>query len=386
MRLIDAIPPMLTDDELIKALEKYPTYNNCKYYSKSKRLINLQCIYDIYVPNEMSIELYHSVYLLLLYACKRKEEGLSFHSMNGDSFLLCGNSGIGKTETISRINEVMFNNKIIELENPYTKIIPILTIQCSTVNSFKGILISILFAIDSRISTNYGSHANKTNVNTDELLIATTKAINLHIMILVFEEMVFAGDSNKFMNQIVALCNVINASVIFVSTPVGLLWFMSSDYLARRSLTKVYKNLEYEEFEKLAKKLLEYNYTGTRPDIDAECIRYLFKSTNGNPALLKSVIVAAQTWAITTGYEKLSLHSIKHGVNNKLTTMEPYLNNGITISHQRVNVEKAVLRAEIVESGEIVKLFEKASKNAYKDQKNVINYIKQYVDVESVEL
>ena len=156
MRLIDAIPPMLTDDELIKALEKYPTYNYCKYFSKSKRLILLQDIFDVYVPNMMSIELYNSIYFLLIQACKRKDEGLNFHSMNNESLLFCGDAGIGKSETISRIDEIMFNHQIIVLENPYVKVIPILVVQCSLINSFKGFLLSILFAIDSRIGTNYG--------------------------------------------------------------------------------------------------------------------------------------------------------------------------------------------------------------------------------------
>ena len=253
-------------------------------------------------------------------------------------------------------------------------------------SSFKGFLINILYSIDSRIGTNYGNHASKTNVNTDELLIATTKALNLHVMVLVCEEMGFVGDSNKFMNQIVALCNVINTSVIFVCTPIGLRFFMSSDYLARRSLTKIYKNLEFDDFKELACRLLEYNYTLTRPDIDGECIRYLYNSTGGNPALLKQVIVAAQTWAISSGYEKLSLHSLKHGVKNKLVTMEPYIKNGFEIRHQKHIQETTVLKASLSAGEELVDIFAKAAKMAQKQPKNMINHIEQYLDIERVDL
>ena len=84
MKLIDKIPPMLTDDELFKALAKYPTYHNPQLLSKSQRLIYAQDIFDVYVPNVMSVDLYNSVYFLLLQACKRKEEGLGFHSMNNE--------------------------------------------------------------------------------------------------------------------------------------------------------------------------------------------------------------------------------------------------------------------------------------------------------------
>lgn len=389
MQLIDKIPPMLTDDELIKSLEKYPTYENCKYYSKSKRLILVQSIFDVYAPNRMSIELYNSIYFLLIQACKRKEEGLNFHSMNNESILVCGDAGIGKSETISRIDEIMFNHQIIELENPYVKVIPILVVQCSLINSFKGFLLSILFAIDSRIGTNYGSHANKTNVNTDELLNAVSKALNKHVLILVAEEMNFLTESNKtisFANSIVALSNIVNCSIIWVCVPLGLRFFMSSDYLARRALTKVYKQLDYEEGEKLIKELLKYNYTLKKPDIDGQVIRTIYNSCNGNPSLIKQVVVAAQVWAINNEYEILSLHSVKHGIKEKLTTMEPYLNNGITISHQRAIEEKTILKAEVTMDGELVGLFDKAAKSAQKQVKNVINYIKAYLDVESVEL
>lgn len=389
MKLIDKIPPMLTDEWLIKTLEKYPTYHNPQLLSKSKRLIHAQDIFDIYVPNVMSIDLYTSFYFLLLQACKRKEEGLGFHSINNETILVCADAGRGKSETIARINEVIFHNQIIELEQPYTKVIPILVVQCSTISSFKGYLVSILYAIDSRIGTNYGTYCNKNSINTDELLIACSKALDLHVLVLVSEEMSFLNETNRgmsFANQIVALSNIINCSIVFVCVPIGLRFFASSDYLARRSLTKIYKGLDYEEVEKLIRELLKYNYTLKEPSINQELIRSIFNVTNGNPALIKQVIVASQTWAIQSDYEKLDIHSIKMGIESKLTTMQPYLGNGPIFKHQRVNEEKAVLRQQIMTNEEFINLFKKASEMAQKQAKNAIAFLSQFIDVESVTL
>ena len=389
MKLIDKIPPMLTDSELVAALEKYPTYEFDKQDSKSKRLIQAQNIFDVYVPNRMSVELYNSIYFLLIQACKRKEEGLNFHSMNNESLLICGDAGIGKSETIARINELIFKRQIIELDNPYVKVVPILVVQCSTIQSFKGFLTSILFEIDRAIGTNYGTYGSKNNINTDELLNAVSKALNTHVLLLCCEEMNFIGESNKamsFANSIVALSNIINCSIVWVCVPLGLRFFMSSNYLARRALTKVYKTLDYEEGETLIRKLLNYNYTLKQPELDGQVIRTIYNSCNGNPSLIKQVVVAAQVWAINSDYEVLDLNSIKHGIKEKLTTMEPYLNNGIIISHQKAVETKDIIRAEIAMNGQIVDLFDKASKSAQKQPKNVINYIKTYVEVESVEL
>ena len=389
MKLEDLLPPLLTDEELIKALEKYPTFNDVSNLSKSSRLIHSQDLYKVYVPNEMSVEVYNQVYLLLLQSCVRKQEGHLFHPSNNDSILLCGVAGIGKSETIARISEVMFPSRCIKLNDPYLKIIPILVIEVSTIASFKSFLINVLYSIDRMIGTNYGNANNKTNVTTDELLIATSKGLNAHVLLMVIEEMNFINDGNRaysFSNQIVALINIINVSVIFIGTPKALSFFSSSDYLARRALGKIYRELVFEEFEQLAMKLFEYNYTLKKPSINGELIRFLYKATGGIPSLLKQVVSEAMVYAISTGYERLDMKSIQKAVENKLATMGPYLKSDFVNRHQKHVEEKVILNTIVDANGECIDLFAKAAKIANKDTKNVINYIKQYINVEEVNI
>ena len=389
MKLIDYIPKMLADKDLQLALENKPPFLNPKTMSKVDRLIHTQDIFDIYIPNKMTFELYDSIYFLLIQACKRKEEGLNFHSMNNESLLVCGDAGIGKTEAISRINEIMFGNNIIELSKPYLKVIPILIVQATTISSFKGFLISILYAIDSKIGTNYSLHCSKNNINTDELLIATSKALNLHVLLLVCEEMNFLNESNKamsFANQIVALSNIINTSIIFVCVPFGLRFFMSSDYLARRSLTKIYKTIDFEEAKQLILELLSYNYTLKRSDISQELIRLIYSSTCGNPALIKQVISSCQVFAISSGYEMIDTHSIRKGIENKLSIMEPYMNKHSAKRSEKALNQKSQIRVEKMINDELVCIFKKASQIAQKDTNIAIQFIEQFIDVEKVSL
>ena len=386
MKYLSTIPPMLEDEELIEALEKYPTFTDI-HTSKSNRLIHAQDVFNVYVPNKMSVEVYNLVYFLLLQSCHRKEENKTFRSSNNDSALLCGVAGIGKSETVLRIADVLFPKRIVEMEEPYLLIVPILVVEVSTIASFKSFLLSVLCSLDRIIGTNYGNV--KTSVTTDELLSATSKALNLHVLLLVIEEFNFINDGSRaynFSNQIVALINIVNVSILFVATPKALSFFASTDYLARRSLGKAYKELDYEEFEHLTLELSKYNYTIKGAAVDHETIRYLYKVCNGNPALLKQVLAEAQVYAITTGYEKLDKHSLSKAAENKLATMRPHLENDSVVKHQREVKQKAVLSLVLNSDKELVNIFANTARKADKDSKNMINHIKQFISVEEIDI
>lgn len=115
-KIIDVLPKMLTGSELDNALQIIPDYDKqIREKSTAERLIALQDIYSIFLPNAMSREIYSKLYLSLLRSLQKKQSIMavlqsnqnsrlvrqqSFESIIGgsDSFTIIGESGIGKRD------------------------------------------------------------------------------------------------------------------------------------------------------------------------------------------------------------------------------------------------------------------------------------------------
>ncbi|MDE6312179.1 MAG: hypothetical protein K2M46_00890, partial [Lachnospiraceae bacterium] len=65
--IIRILPPMKSGDDLISALEVLPEYDeDIRNGDVSVRLMALSDLYRIYVPSQMSLEIYSKMYLALL--------------------------------------------------------------------------------------------------------------------------------------------------------------------------------------------------------------------------------------------------------------------------------------------------------------------------------
>ena len=118
MNLIKKLPPMLSGSELEQALTILPAYDPAIVNgNEAMRLIALTDIYKVFVPNQMSREIYSKLYLALLRSLQKKEgklrvkQGIANHQAimqqehsgilgGSDSFTIIGASGIGKSSSI----------------------------------------------------------------------------------------------------------------------------------------------------------------------------------------------------------------------------------------------------------------------------------------------
>ena len=137
MGIIMKLPTMLSGWNLDAAMEILPDYDpEIIYESDAARLIALSDIYRVFVPNQMSREIYSKLYLALLRSLQKKEgivrikQGIenqkaimqkNFSGIIGgsDSFTVIGASGIGKSSAISRAVQMITETEIIEMEKPY---------------------------------------------------------------------------------------------------------------------------------------------------------------------------------------------------------------------------------------------------------------------------
>lgn len=65
--LLDKIPPMLSGEELYNRLTDLPEYDrSIQTKNQTERFLSLSTLYDIYLPSEMSVEIYSKLYLALV--------------------------------------------------------------------------------------------------------------------------------------------------------------------------------------------------------------------------------------------------------------------------------------------------------------------------------
>ena len=183
--LIRQMPEMLSGQELYEKLADIPVYSEeIRGKSQTERLIELAMLYEIYLPSEMSIEIYSKLYLALLRSLQKKGTNTavqqSYQNHNAimrrenrgiiggsDSFSIVGCSGIGKSSAINRAISIITKNKMIEIQNPSVRIIPCLVVQCPFDESVKSMLLEILRKSDELLETNYYSSALKARATTD---------------------------------------------------------------------------------------------------------------------------------------------------------------------------------------------------------------------------
>ena len=160
LNLFADMPSMLSGQDLVSTLSVFPEYSDfIRNENQTVRLMALSDLYRLYIPSQMSIEIYSSMYLALLRSMQKKVtkaaikqqyqnhkaiQNQAYRGIMGgaDSFTIIGDSGIGKTSAISRAVDLITENRVIEMNNPYTKIIPILNVQCPWDSSIKQLLLN----------------------------------------------------------------------------------------------------------------------------------------------------------------------------------------------------------------------------------------------------
>ena len=113
--IIRILPPMKSGAELRSALKVLPEYDDTICDTDAPvRLMALSDLYRVYVPSQMSLEIYSKLYLALMRSLQKKGTKLAIQQRNenyraivqqdyngimggSDSFTIIGSSGIGKS-------------------------------------------------------------------------------------------------------------------------------------------------------------------------------------------------------------------------------------------------------------------------------------------------
>lgn len=357
--IINVLPRMKSGDSLMNALEVLPEYNPelCNA-DASVRLMALSDLYKVYVPSQMSLEIYSKLYLALLRSMQKKGTKLAVQQQNqnyraiiqqeysgimggSDSFTIIGTSGIGKSSAISRAINLITENKVIEADNPYTRVVPCVIVQCPFDSSVKGLLLEVLRKVDEVLDTKYYQNALRARATTDMLIGSVSQVALNHIGMLVVDEIQNVANSKNGKSLIGSLTQLINnsgISICMVGTPESTRFFESAIQLARRSVGLQYTTMSYDKyFQEFCKVMFQYQYVQKRTEITDGILAWLYEHSAGITSVVVALIHDAQEIAILNGKEVLNLESLNEAYQQRLSLLHGYIQQSISPGKQQTS-------------------------------------------------
>lgn len=403
--LVKKLPPMLSGNELEKALTILPEYApGIVNEDAATRLIALSDMYRVFVPTQMSKEIYSKMYLSLLRSLQKKESKLAIRQYaenhkatrqqeysgiigGSDSFTIIGASGIGKSSSITRTVQLLTTEDIIEVKNPSSKIIPCVIVQTPFDSSVKGLLLEILRVVDEKLGSKYYANALRTKSTIDMLIGSVSQVALNHIGLLVVDEIQNVVNHRHGKTLIGCLTQLINNSgiaIAMVGTPESAAFFTQAMQLARRALGLQYHPLEYgEEFKHLCEILFAYQYVKHRIPLDSTIVRWLYEHSNGNISTVVSLIHDAQEIAILDGSETLNLTTLRAAYQNRIAMLHPYIT--VQSKPQTTSTKKPHLqmpaKVDCVADEISISTLVLRAKN---ECRNIISFLQSYITVEEI--
>ena len=347
---VKALPRMLAGDELLSAMAILPEYDDSiRREDTATRLMALSELYRIYLPSQMSHEIYCKLYLAVLRSLQKKGTKLAVQQQNqnyravrgqeysgilggSDSFTIIGTSGIGKSSAISRALQLIAGDGVIEIDEPYAKIVPCIVVQCPFDSSVKGLLLEILRKVDECLDSKYYVNAVRIRATTDMLIGSVSQVALNHIGLLIVDEIQNVVNSKHGKSLIGALTQLINnsgISICMVGTPESAAFFEQAMQLARRSLGLQYNRLDYGDyFQKLCNVMFDCQYTRQRTSITPAIIEWLYEHSSGVISVVVSLIHDAQEIAILNGNEMLDMAALNEAYQKRLSLLHGYIEVG----------------------------------------------------------
>ena len=392
------MPEMLAGEELMKALTVIPEYDkNIRNKSETERLIALNDLYSIYIPNTMSTEIYSKMYLSLIRSLHKKFSKDAVVQRNSpvgviggaDSFTLTGCGGIGKSASIGRAVELIADKRTILTDN-WNEVIPILSVQCPFDSSVKSLLLSILKEVDSVVCSDYYEKALKVRATTDTLISMVSKVALNHIGLLIVDEIqnvVNSKNGRQLVGMLTQLINSSGISICMVGTLACEPFFEQEMHLARRTLGLKYSPMSYDEnFIYFCRTLWEYQYVKNKSEIADAIVNWLYEHSSGIVSVVVSLIHDAQEIAILNGTEELNLTNLNEAYKSRLSMLRTYIDPSITKKAQTSTKKRTVTYVEESQPIEEDNLISKLVAKSKAENLDVLCLFRQHFPVIEVAL
>ena len=408
--IVKLLPPLLSGENLMNTLAYLPAYDeSIREQDAATRLIGLTELYKIYCPSAMSVEIYNKLYLATAMSLQKKQTKLAVQQQNityramhddtyrgimggSDSFTIIGTSGIGKSSAIDRAIQLISGNTILEVENPYTKIVPCIVVQCPFDCSPKGLLLEILRVVDLQLGTSYYQKSRRSGATTDILIGTISQVAVNHIGLLIIDEVQhLAGHKNgkTLVNMLVQLLNNSGISIGMIGTPEIIPFLEQVMQMARRSLGLQYTALPYDDyFKDFCKLVFGYQYVRNKAELTELLTEWLYEHSAGILSVVIGLIHDAQEMAIFSGKEILNLETLTEAYESRMTLLHGYIAPSIS---QNTNLSKPKTNniLPVKEPKDVDSTYQPLPElvtNAKNQSVDAVEYLKSYITILEVAL
>lgn len=403
--LTKMLPPLLSGDTLIERLQDIPEYDeNIRKEDTATRLMQSADIYKIYYPSVMSVEIYNKLYLATAMSLRKKgtklavmQKNANFKAMKNhaeyrgiiggsDSFTIVGTSGIGKSSAIQRAVELIMSNGVLEYAD--SKIIPCIQVQCPFDASPKGMLLSVLKAVDDVIETEYYKKSLRPGVTTDILIGTVSQVCINHVGLLIIDEIQHVyGHKNgvTLVSMITQLINTSGISICMVGTEESIAFFEKAPQLARRALGLKYGVMPYDDyFKDFCRLVFSYQYTKKKTELTELLIQWLYEHSGGVISVVVAIVHEANELAIFQGEEHISLEILTEAYDKRITMLHSFIASDSGTDKRVCRQHKKEIPVSDVADVQEYTTIPDIIKNAKNKSVDIIEYLKDYIHVEEV--
>ncbi len=359
--LIEALPKIKTEDDIIKELRFYPEFlKEERDLPAHQRLHLIQNVLELFIvlSPHLDLEQRFSRMLRSGYIARnpvssefwkhinKKVETLRSGSTanrrrrsTATGFTILGISGVGKSTCVQAIlnlyPQVIYHNRYRNQNQTNTQLVWLI-LECPADGSIKGLCLNFFQAVDDILGTsyyqNYASNGRKT---VNELMpYVALVASNVHLGVLVIDEIqrltkLNVGGYEKILDFFVQLINTIGLPVVLVGTYKAWSVLGSEFRQIRRGTGQgdfIWDRMEEDEdWEIFADALWKYQYIREPCQRTPELSHALYYECQGITDFAIKVFMLAQARAISTGKEKLTVGIIKSVAKDCLRTAREVL-------------------------------------------------------------
>ncbi|HEV7378055.1 MAG TPA: ATP-binding protein [Pyrinomonadaceae bacterium] len=350
--LIEALPPVLTEEQAMVRLEHCPKYDETQRHAPDHiRYHLIQNGMKFFAPLDIHVDLERRFSCLLRVGYTSRnplskgfwneldsklasldqywdqyklEQSQSPSTAPG--FNIIGISGIGKSQSVLRVLSLypqVINHSRYRNRNFTHSQITWLKLDCPFDGSIKGLCISFFQAIDDILRTNYRIDYSSRRMSIDELLTNMAVVAANHLLgVLVIDELqrlslAKGGGAEKMLNFFVQLVNTIGVPVVLVGNYKALP-ILSGDFSQMRRGTGqgdlIWDRMaQDEQWQLFVESLWRFQYTKKKCTLDQNqsLSSVLYEETQGITDFAVKVYMFAQERAIDSKKENITASIIR---------------------------------------------------------------------------
>ncbi len=360
--LIEALPEIKTEDDIIEELGFYPEfYEQERNLPEHHRLHLIQNVLELFVvlSPHLDLEQRFSRMLRSGYIARnpisrgfwkdinKKVETLRSGSKahrrrrsTATGFTILGISGVGKSTAVQAIldlyPQVIYHNRYRDQNHTNTQLVWLI-VECPIDGSIKSLCLNFFQCVDDILGTSYyRDYAGNGRRTVNELMpYMALVASNVHLGVLVIDEIqrltkLNVGGYEKILDFFVQLINTIGLPVVLVGTYKAWSVLGSEFRQIRRGTGQgdfIWERMEKDEdWEVFVEELWRYQYVRKPCKLTSSLSQALYRECQGITDFAVKLFMLAQVRAITTGKEELTVGIIKSVAKDYLRTAREVLN------------------------------------------------------------